>query len=76
MDCPKCKGCTTVIGTKSDGSAVYRERRCLDCGHIFHTEEHLSESSAKYKELVYLYFRERKIRQQKASKRYEKGDKR
>lgn len=78
MDCPTCKGCSSIIGSRNNGAAVYRERKCLSCGHIFYTEEHPSESSAKYRELTLAYYKEYKFKNRKPStaKRYTKGEKR
>jgi transcriptional regulator NrdR family protein len=37
--CPKCKSVSRVTRTKRLGKMVWRERKCLRCGHEFVTEE-------------------------------------
>lgn len=39
MTCPVCGEKTTVRDSLTDCEVVCRERKCTDCGHVFHTEE-------------------------------------
>ena len=41
MQCPKCSGGSVrAVATNSrDNSAVVRQRRCSDCGHVWFTVE-------------------------------------
>lgn len=39
MDCQKCGGATVVVDSRPSEDAVYRRRRCLDCGALMYTEE-------------------------------------
>ena len=40
LQCPYCsKTNTAVIGSVVDNDRVIRERKCLDCGNEFYTEE-------------------------------------
>lgn len=59
MTCPVCGGKTIVSGCKADCESVQRERRCMECGHIFYTEESVVQDPYKYKELYNQYSRER-----------------
>lgn len=60
MNCPICGGKTTVRGCKADCESIHRERKCLECNHIFYTEEYEVETSERYDELVLEYNRNRR----------------
>lgn len=54
MTCPIYGGITTVFDTHKDYDAVYRRRKCKECGYYFFTTE--VESDGKmYRELDNLY---------------------
>lgn len=57
MNCPKCGGKTQIPGTRSDGEKVYRKRKCIECGHVFYTEEQLTANSYGYKFVYNEYMR-------------------
>lgn len=50
MVCEICGGKSGVIDTISQDDAVYRKRKCKECGHIFYTEEVDSDGTI-FKEL-------------------------
>lgn len=39
MVCELCGGKTTVNVTYADCDVIIRHRRCIDCGHMFFTQE-------------------------------------
>lgn len=39
LECPECKGKTKVINVRTCLGATYRQRKCLNCGFTFFTEE-------------------------------------
>lgn len=39
MKCPLCNGETKAEKALAAGGVVYRKRRCLECRHLFLTEE-------------------------------------
>lgn len=39
MDCLKCNGATKVTDSRRVDHMVYRTRKCLACGYVFHTKE-------------------------------------
>ena len=43
MTCPVCGGKTTVIDCAADCECVYRQRKCVECGHKFTTTEQESD---------------------------------
>ena len=40
MTCPVCGGKTAVRASYAECDSVYRERRCVECGHRFTTAEY------------------------------------
>ncbi|MBE7039124.1 MAG: hypothetical protein E7398_00165 [Ruminococcaceae bacterium] len=42
MTCPVCGGNSKVCDSISDCEAVYRKRRCLECNHVWFTDEYES----------------------------------
>lgn len=46
MTCPVCGGESRIYDTISDCEAVYRKRKCLDCNHVWFTDEY--ESDGEY----------------------------
>ena len=53
MVCPKCGGKTKVNKTIQikDDNEVYRNRKCLACGHSFYTTEFEVDFEGIYKEI-------------------------
>lgn len=54
MFCPKCNdGKPKVVDTvhNAKDNEIYRRRRCLHCGHIFHTVEIIVEEDQKFKDI-------------------------
>ena len=49
MNCPKCNGQVKVSECFSNNDAVYRIRKCIECGYRFSTEEKYSCSKMFYK---------------------------
>lgn len=47
MNCTKCGGITCVINTARDADGVYRQRKCLECGHVMYSEEKEADISKK-----------------------------
>lgn len=45
MVCPRCGGATVVLDSRpvQGGAALYRRRRCDECGHRFSTAEAADE---------------------------------
>lgn len=43
MTCPICGGVSKVYDSISDCEAVYRKRKCLECNHIWFTDEYESD---------------------------------
>lgn len=39
MDCLRCNRATKVTDSRRVDHMVYRTRKCLVCGHVFHTKE-------------------------------------
>lgn len=63
MTCPRCK--STKIGVKDsvnnpDTNETYRERKCTDCGKIFHTVEFEAEYNVQFAEDWNKYHRSNK----------------
>lgn len=46
MTCPVCRGKTRVLDTRSDYDAVYRRRKCKECGYTMTTTEYENDGSA------------------------------
>ncbi len=70
MTCPKCDGKTTVRDSKADCESVHRERKCLNCGYIFYTEEYEAPNPYRFKELSSLYH-QKFIKRKKARRKNE-----
>ena len=43
MTCPLCGGKSKVYDSISDCDAIYRKRKCLECNHVWFTDECESE---------------------------------
>lgn len=41
MKCPKCGGKLGVIDTFSEGTSVYRRRKCKECGYLCYSVENI-----------------------------------
>jgi transcriptional regulator NrdR family protein len=39
MTCPVCGEKSRVIDSRGDCEVTYRKRVCIECGHVFYTEE-------------------------------------
>lgn len=39
MNCPVCGGSTGVLTSRRECDAVYRYRKCKECGYLFYTTE-------------------------------------
>lgn len=65
MTCPVCAKKTIVVHCRRDCETVQRKRKCVDCGHIFFTEEVEIENGNRYKELDYQYNLRRKLKARK-----------
>lgn len=43
MNCPWCNGKTRVVDTGANEDAIYRQRKCVVCGHEIYTVERESK---------------------------------
>ena len=58
MTCPVCGEKSLVTDSRGDCEVTYRKRVCVDCKHVFYTEEReLRETNDDYKEFVREYHR-------------------
>ena len=56
MVCPKCKGKVKTLRTVDvSWNESYRQKKCLDCGHIFYTAEFEVEPNKRFKKEWNLY---------------------
>lgn len=61
MKCPKCKGRVAVKDTVNVfWNEVYRQRKCLECGHVFYTAEFEVEPNAQFRKEWHLYHKKHK----------------
>lgn len=58
MKCPKCqKRVETIATVNVSWNEVYRRKKCLSCGHIFHTAEFEVMETPKFKREWNLYYK-------------------
>lgn len=58
MTCPVCGEKSLVKDSRGDCEVIYRKRVCVECEHVFYTEEReLRETKDDYKEFVREYHR-------------------
>lgn len=50
MECPECEAKTVVLESREFAGAVYRRRKCKECGFRFTTEETETENTELMKE--------------------------
>ena len=52
MDCPICRGRSSVTHTERASKRIVRDRRCKSCGHTFATEELVYVKEKKRRQVV------------------------
>lgn len=58
MTCPVCGEKSLVKDSRGDCEVTYRKRVCVECGHIFYTEEREQrETKDEYRDFVREYHR-------------------
>ena len=57
MTCPECNGGTLVIDTREFAGAVYRRRKCRNCGYKFYTEETEIDKSEEVLKNMRLFYK-------------------